>query len=148
MVPVVLEPMMLALLRILLATVVGLVIGGATNMSIVLAGSRLVPPPAGVDVNDPESINAHLGEYPPIQFAVPFLAHALGTLVGAMVATLVAAGRRTIPAFIVGAMFLLGGISMVVMLPNTPPWFIALDLGVAYLPMAWLGHWIVARPAA
>ena len=138
---------MVSLLRILLGTVVGVVLGGAVNVGIILAGSRLVPPPSGVDVNDPASINAHLGEYPPIQFAVPFLAHALGTLVGAMVATLVAAGRQTIPAFIVGAMFLLGGVAMVRMLPDTPPWFIALDLGVAYLPMAWLGHRLVARPA-
>jgi hypothetical protein len=134
-------------LRGILATVLGVVVGAATNMTIILVGSRLVPPPAGVDVNDPESINAHLGEYPPIQFAVPFLAHALGTLVGAMVATLVAAGRQTIPAFIVGAMFLLGGVAMVRMLPDTPPWFIALDLGVAYLPMAWLGNRLAARPA-
>jgi hypothetical protein len=88
---------MVSLLRILLGTVVGVVLGGAVNVGIILAGSRLVPPPSGVDVNDPASINAHLGEYPPIQFAVPFLAHALG---------------------------------------------------VAYLPMAWLGHRIVARPAA
>ena len=139
---------MVSLLRILLGTVVGVVIGGAVNLGIILAGSRLVPPPSGVDVNDPASINAHLGEYPPIQFAVPFLAHALGTLVGALVATLVAGRGRRVPAFIVGAMFLLGGIAMVRMLPNTPTWFIALDLGVAYLPMAWLGHRIVARPAA
>ena len=134
--------------RAILATVVGVVVGATVNMGIILAGSRLVPPPAGVDVNDPASINAHLGEYAPIQFAVPFLAHALGTLVGAIVATLVAGRGRRVPAFIVGLMFLLGGIEMVRMLPNTPTWFIALDLGVAYLPMAWLGHRIVARPVA
>lgn len=139
---------MLALLRILLATVVGFAAGAATNMTILLAGSRLVPPPVGVDVNDPESINAHLGEYAPIQFAVPFLAHALGTLVGAIVATLVAGRGRRIPALIVGSVFLLGGIAMVRMLPNTPAWFIALDLGVAYLPTAWLGHRIVAGRAS
>jgi hypothetical protein len=28
---------------------------------------------------------------------------------------------------------------MVVMLPNTPAWFAALDLIGAYVPMAWLG---------
>lgn len=131
--------------RAILAIVVGLVTGGVVNMGIVLVGSRLVPPPAGVDVNDPASIDAHLGEYAPIQFVAPFLAHALGTLVGAAVATFLAPGRRSAPAWIVGSMFLLGGISMVVMLPNTPPWFIALDLGVAYLPMSWLGHRLVAR---
>jgi hypothetical protein len=41
-------------------------------------------------------------------------------------------------------MFLLGGIANVAMLP-APLWFSALDLLLAYLPMAWLGHTIVTR---
>ena len=33
-----------------------------------------------------------------------------------------------------------GGVGAVAMIPNAPLWFSALDLGVAYLPMAHLGH--------
>lgn len=41
-------------------------------------------------------------------------------------------------ALIVGVLFLIGGVSMVAMLPS-PMWFNALDLIVAYIPMAFLG---------
>ena len=39
--------------------------------------------------------------------------------------------------YIVGAFYLLGGIAASSMIP-APLWFIALDLVVAYIPMAWL----------
>lgn len=133
------------LLRSTFAVVLGLLLGGFANLAVLAVGTRVVPPPEGVDVNDPASINARLGEYEPIQFLAPFLAHAIGTLVGATVATLVAPGRRTVPAYVVAAFFLVGGISMFVMLPNSPRWFMALDLVVAYLPMAWIGGRIAAR---
>lgn len=38
----------------------------------------------------------------------------------------------------IGVVFLLGGISMVVMVPALT-WFNILDLTCAYIPMAWLG---------
>lgn len=71
-------------------------------------------------------------------------AHALGTLAGAMVAGLLAPGRSANPAYVVGALFLLGGIANVVMLP-APVWFSALDLLLAYLPAAWLGQALASR---
>jgi len=37
-----------------------------------------------------------------------------------------------------------GGIGAVAMIP-APLWFSVLDLLLAYLPAAWLGHWLVAR---
>jgi hypothetical protein len=40
-------------------------------------------------------------------------------------------------ALIVGAFNLLGGIMAATMIP-APMWFIALDLIVAYIPMAWI----------
>lgn len=72
----------------------------------------------------------------------PFFAHALGTLIGAIVATKVGAraGVGKVAAFVVGLLFLAGGIGAVAMIPNAPLWFSALDLGVAYLPMAHIGH--------
>ena len=39
---------------------------------------------------------------------------------------------------------MLGGIAAVRMMPSTPAWFAALDLGVAYLPMGWLGARLAA----
>jgi hypothetical protein len=75
---------------------------------------------------------------------MPFLAHALGTLVGAVAAYLIAATYKARFAYAIGAIFLCGGIAASVMIP-APVWFIALDLLAAYLPMAWLGIQLAAR---
>jgi hypothetical protein len=66
------------------------------------------------------------------------LAHALGTLVGAYIAALIAANNKLKFALGIGVFFLLGGITSVIMLPS-PTWFSVLDLVVAYIPTAWLG---------
>lgn len=128
---------MSALLRNVLAVILGLVLGSLVNMALVKIGPNLVPPPAGVNMNDMESLktSAHLLE--PKHFVFPFLAHALGTLVGALAAYLVAGSRPALFSYAIGVLFLGGGIAASLMIP-APAWFIALDLVVAYLPMAWL----------
>lgn len=73
-----------------------------------------------------------------IPFMFPFFAHALGTLVGAFVAALIATNKKQLFAMIIGCWFLLGGSMMVYMYPS-PTWFAVLDLVVAYLPMGYLG---------
>jgi hypothetical protein len=135
------------ILRNILAILVGLVVGGSVNMGLILLGGTLLPPPPGVDVNDIASINAHIGEYTVWQLMTPFLAHALGVLVGAFLTAKIAVSGKLPLALIVGAFFLLGGIMAVRMIPDSPLWFSALDLVVAYLPMAWLGARL-ARPKA
>jgi len=77
----------------------------------------------------------HLFE--PKHFIFPFLAHALGTFVGAFVAAMIAANHKMKFAMSIGGFFLLGGISSVFMLPS-PTRFTVLDLAVAYIPMAYL----------
>jgi hypothetical protein len=127
------------------AVVAGAVVGGMVNMGLIVAGSKLLPPPSGVDVNDVASIDAHIGEYSVAQLLSPFAAHALGTLAGALVAALVAPESRLRVALTVGLLFLAGGIMAVSMIPSAPLWFDALDLVVAYVPMALLGARIAAR---
>ena len=127
------------ILRNILAVIAGLIAGGLVNMGIIIIGGKMLPPPAGVDVNDIASINAHIQEYSVLQFIVPFLAHALGVLVGAFIVGRIAASQQMILALVVGAFFLFGGIMAVRMIPNAPLWFDVLDLVVAYLPMAWIG---------
>lgn len=135
------------ILRNVLAVLAGLVVGTFVNMGLIVLGSSLLPPPPGVDVNDIASINDHIREYSPVQFLATFLAHALGVLVGAFLTTKLAATRQLALSLIIGAFFLLGGIMAVRMIPNAPIWFSALDLVVAYLPMAWLGHRLAAKRA-
>lgn len=127
------------ILRNILAVIAGILIGGAVNMGLILLGSSMLPPPAGVDVNDVASINAHIGEYSIAQLLAPFLAHALGTLAGAFLVAKLAASRKMALALVIGGVNLLGGIMAVRMIPAAPLWFDVLDLGFAYVPMAWLG---------
>lgn len=124
-----------------IGVVAGTVVGAVANGMTLNVGTALIPPPAGVDHKDIESINASIAQYSAVQFMVPFAAHAVGALLGGAIAWAIARGRTAgmVCALVVGALFLVGGISMVVMLPNTPAWFAALDLIGAYLPMAWLG---------
>ncbi len=132
------------ILRNILAVVLGVALGGAVNMLIVVLGPFVIPPPPGVDVTDTESIAASMHLFGPIQFVVPFLAHAIGTLVGAIVAFLVAGSYQRVFAYVIGAFFLVGGITVSFMIP-APGWFVILDLVGAYVPMAWLATKIGAH---
>lgn len=129
---------MSTILRNILAVIAGIIAGSALNMSLVFAGSKLIPPPAGADVTTMEGLAAAMHLFGPEHFLFPFLAHALGTLAGAFVALKLAANRNMVLAVFVGFFFLAGGIVNVFMLPS-PIWFTALDLIVAYIPMALLG---------
>jgi hypothetical protein len=129
---------MKTILRNCLAVVAGLVLGSMVNMALVVAGPKVVPPPAGVNLSDAKSLAAGIHLLEPRHFLFPFLAHAAGTLVGASVAYLTASTRRPALAYLVGTFFLAGGIAAAFMIP-APAWFITLDLLLAYLPMAWLG---------
>ncbi len=135
---------MKVILRNVLAVIAGFVLGSIVNMSLVTAGPHVFALPPGVDMNDMNSLKslAHLMQ--PKNFVFPFLAHALGTLVGALTAHLIAASHRPVFAYTIGMLNLAGGIAASFMIP-APAWFIALDLLVAYIPMAWLASKL-ARP--
>lgn len=129
--------------RNIIAVLVGLVIGGAVNMGLVTMGPSVIPLPEGADVTTIDGLKASMALFEPKNFVFPFLAHALGTLVGAFVAAKLAANYAKRCAMIIGVFFLIGGIMMVQM-AGGPMWFIVTDLVVAYLPMAYLG-WVLAR---
>ena len=135
---------MSSVLRNILAVVAGIIVGGAVNMALIAASASVIPPPSGVDVTNAESLAQNIHLFAPRHFLMPFLAHALGTLVGALVAYLVAGTRKQAMAWVVGAFYLCGGIAASFMIP-APAWFIAADLLLAYLPMAWLAIRIGAR---
>ena len=134
------------LLRNVLAVIAGIVVGGVVNMALVTLAPSLIAPPQGVDVTDPESLKRSIHLFEPRHFVMPFLAHALGTLVGALAAYWIAASHKAKMAYVIGAFFLVGGVAASFMIP-APGWFIALDLLVAYLPMAWLAVRIGRRIA-
>ena len=132
-------------LKGLLAVVLGLVAGSAVNMGLVLLGAQLVPPPAGVDTSTAEGLKAAMPLLQARHFLFPFLAHALGTFAGALVATWAVGRVNRLPALLIGLLFLMGGIASCFMLP-APRWFEVLDVLLAYLPFAWLGYLLAKKP--
>lgn len=134
----------MTIVKNILAVVLGLVIGSAVNMAIVMFSPIIVPPPAGVDVSSAESIAASMELYEAKHFIPPFLAHALGTLTGAIVSFLIAASHSEGLAYVIGVAFLMGGIAASFMIP-APVWFIAVDILLAYIPMAWCGIYLARR---
>ena len=135
---------MAKLLRILLAVVLGFVVGSVVNMALIMISGNAIPPPDGANVTTMEGLKASTHLFEPRHFLFPFLAHALGTFAGAVVAALISPGRSATPAYIVGALFLLGGIVNAFLIP-APVWFVAVDLFLAYLPAAWLGVYLAQR---
>jgi hypothetical protein len=132
------------LLRNVLALLAGIVVGTVVNMALITLSPSLIPPPAGVDIRSTEDLSRAMHLFEPRHFIMPFLAHALGALAGALAAYLIAASYRAHLAYVIGALFLCGGVAASFMIP-APAWFIALDLVAAYLPMAWLGIQIGTR---
>ncbi len=125
-------------IRNILAVIVGLVVGSVVNMSLIMVSGSIIPPPEGADVTTMEGLQSSIHLFEPKHFVFPFLAHALGTFVGALLAVLIAANRKMIFAMVIAVFFLLGGIMNVMMLP-APMWFNVLDIVGAYLPMGYLG---------
>lgn len=128
----------------ILAIVAGVVIGALLNGAIVTLAPTLIPPPPGANLTTAEGITAALPLLGPQHFVGPFAAHAMGTLVGAFIAAVLTKTRRNVAAYVVGGLFLAGGIAACFMIP-APLWFMALDLFGAYIPMAWLGLTLANR---
>ena len=132
------------ILKNILAVLAGLIIGSIVNMGIVNLSSILIPLPDGVDNTTMEGLKAGMLLFEPKHFIMPFLAHALGTFVGALIAAKIATTHKLKFALSIGVFFLLGGITAVFMLPS-PAWFAVLDLGLAYIPMGYLAGKLVTK---
>ncbi len=114
-------------------------IGGAVNMGIITLSPELIPPPEGADLTTEEGLLKAAPLMQPKHFLMPWLAHALGTLVSGFLAAWWVPSIRHYSHFIPGGLFFIGGLMMVFMIP-APWWFIAADLALAYFPMAYLGN--------
>jgi uncharacterized membrane protein YgdD (TMEM256/DUF423 family) len=119
-------------------------VGGNVNLAIVNISTDIIPGPAGADVKTMEGLQKCIHLFEPKHFLMPFLAHALGTLVAALLASLFAKSHRKRCALATGIVFFVGGAMAVSMLP-APLWFNITDLAFAYIPMALLGHWISTK---
>ena len=125
-------------IRNIIAVIVGWLVGSIVNMSIISLGNIILPID-GIDMSNMEELSNAYSSLDIEYFLTPFLAHALGTLVGAIIATIIAKGNKKLMALIVGGIFLIGGI-MVSFMIDSPTWFTVVDIVLAYIPMALLGY--------
>jgi len=129
------------LLKNIIAICAGIILGSVVNMALVNAGYSIIPIPK-------ETKNLALNEavllFQPKHFLFPFLAHAVGTLVGAFATAYIAFNHQLKFALAIGCLFLFGGISMILSL-KAPMWFNVSDAIFAYIPMALLGNFLAAK---
>ncbi len=130
--------------RNILAVILGAVAGAVLNGSIISFSSKIIPPPIGANLSTEAGLIAAMPLMQPKHFIMPFLANAIGALVGAIITILVATNYKMRLAYLISFIFLIGGIMMVRMLPS-PMWFNILDLGFAYIPMSYLAVKIIIK---
>jgi hypothetical protein len=120
-------------LRSVIAIAIGLALGGALNLLLLQASAALLATPIYPDLLEPQH---HLAQ---------FLAHAISTFVGALVAFLIGTRFRTYIAYAIGAIFMFTGF-VTGSGHGMPTGFLVVKLLGAYLPMCWLairtGQWL------
>jgi len=72
------------ILKNILAVIVGWLIGSTVNMLLINVGNSIFPI-EGVDSNDMEALAAIMPNLTSEYFIFPFLGHAFGSLVGALI---------------------------------------------------------------
>ncbi len=118
-----------------------LIFGAIVNSIVLQLVLSIIKMPQGVSFNSPESISASLSLLSPKHFIAPFAAHAIGTLVSAILLTWILELNSPRSALLASFLFFCGGSYMAYILP-APLWFNLLDLTLAYFPMGLLGYWI------
>lgn len=125
--------------RYFLAIFAGALIGSVANMLIISFSTTIIPLPKGADNSSVQSLEDTIHLFQFKHFIMPFLAHALGSLIGGAIAAWIAPRNKLLVALTIGSFFLIGGAMMIFQLPS-PIWFNIIDLTLAYLPMSWIGY--------
>ena len=132
------------ILRNIGGLILGIITGMIVNYSVIAIGNMIIVPPLSSDFSSPEGLKASMPFFEWQHFVFPFLAHALGTFVGAVIAAAIAADSKMKFALTIGFFFLMGSIANMVLLP-APVWFLVIDFILAYVPMAYLGWVTIAK---
>ena len=117
------------IVRNVLAVITGIILGSAVNMGIIMLQGYFIVLPEGVDVTNTESLQSSMHLFGPKHFIFPFLAHAIGTLVGAYLSARIAASHKMKFALGIGIFFLIGGLYLLSLYFNTTnPVFFLLEI--------------------
>ena len=123
-----------------------LLLGGLLNQQIIDIQSYFIPLPAGFNLSSEEGMKQSMKLLSARHFLFPFLAHALGTLLSSSLAVIFLknSARLRYILWLIGGLFFAAGTYMVIILPS-PWWFNAVDLILAYFPMAWLPYYLLKK---
>jgi hypothetical protein len=129
-----------------LILIASILLGGLLNGKIIEIQELVIPLPPGADFSTEEGLKSSMKLLSAKHFLVPFLAHALGTLLSGTLAVLFLKKSNRLLYFlwIIGGLFFAAGTYMVAILP-APWWFNILDLSLAYFPMAWLPYYLLRK---
>ncbi len=130
----------------LLFLLIALILGATFNSIILNVGMKIIPPPQGFDMNNPLELAKAMKVMEVRHFVFPFLAHALGTLLGVVFFTYFSKSNKLFFPMLIAGMFFAGGLYMVLILPS-PIWFNVLDLVLAYFPMSVFGFKLAKQKA-
>lgn len=127
------------ILKLVLAVVAGVIAGGVIVFATEYIGHSLAPPPADLDLSNPDDVKRLIDSLPFGAFAMVMLGWFLGSFAGAFVAHAIA--KKPAAAWAVAAIFILFTAMNFVMIPH-PMWMIAAGL---LIPLA--SAWLVLRMA-
>ena len=110
--------------RLVLAILAGVLVAGFVIFLLEMPGQLLYPPPAGLDMSNPDAMSRYVAGLPAGAFAIVLLAWVVGAFGGAWVATRLAARHAIWPGLVIGGLELLGIAWNVMKIPH-PVWMVA-----------------------
>ena len=139
------------MLRAITTTIIGVILGMMGMMAMHYLSMMLYPLPEGVTMEDAEALNKYMAIAPLGAMLLVIVSHAMGSFIGALVATLLSQVSKweNSTAFkyqflFIGLLFTYAGWYNLENLIH-PDWF-KIDL-LFYLPAAYFGYKLVAKRA-
>ncbi len=137
------------MLRAITTTIIGVILGMMGMMAMHYLSMVFYPLPEGVTMEDAEALNKYMAIAPLGAMLLVIISHAMGSFIGAVVATLLSqiSKWKNSTAFkyqwlVIGLIFTYAGWMNLQELTH-PDWF-KIDL-LFYLPAAYLGYKLVAK---
>jgi uncharacterized protein YacL len=137
------------ILRAISTTIIGVILGMMGMMAMHYLSMVFYPLPEGVTMEDAEALNKYMAIAPLGAMLLVIISHAMGSFIGAVVATLLSqiSKWKNSTAFkyqwlVIGLIFTYAGWMNLQELTH-PDWF-KIDL-LFYLPAAYLGYKLVAK---
>ncbi|MBK6486659.1 MAG: hypothetical protein IPF98_07290 [Gemmatimonadetes bacterium] len=132
-----------AALRSVIAVAAGVFVGGIAVFGVEALGHALVPPPAGLDVANPEAVRQAISTMPAVHFLPLLVAYLAGPSLGSALTARMAPAFPLRHAGVVAAFFLVGGLMNFRAIPH-PTWFVLLAV-LAFVAAPFVGVRMAGR---